>query len=669
MGSCYDSLLENFNMETSHMSISSDVGFGSFFRYHGWLSPGIRLFRSIAFPAKASWISFMFLLPLLATMWFLWSSANEQIDMARSERAGVAYVQPVLELIKAAQGRRLAAMDKAPDLASWQNKTSEAFAKLETRQKELGNRFGADESFAALNKLHQQLAQNQVAASADETFEAHSHYISAALDVVRAVADGSQLTLDPTLDTYHMMKYSVLVGPRQTENVDRLHAMGRLILQTKEAGTARRDVMVKGFSILDFIDADVEDSYQQGIEKYPEVASQFDMKGADIASVAFQNSVNKQVLTAQPEGEVAAFQQLGAAAVDRQYALNAQILTRLDAQLQARITQLQWNFFVKLGLSSLCIAMAFYMMLAFYKVMMGGLREVAGHLEEIAKGNLASAPTPWGTDEAAQLMITMGQMVSSLQRVARVTLDGASHVNTASEEIASASTDLSRRTEANAASLEQTASAMEQILATVQHTSDTVAGASLIVHANAASAERGGAVINQVVHTMEGIRTSSARIGEIINVIDGIAFQTNILALNAAVEAARAGEQGRGFAVVATEVRALAGRSAAAAKEIKTLISASIEQVELGNRVVAEAGATIHDIVANAGKINGLMNEISTATREQSTGVAQVGTAVQELDQSTQQNAALVEETAAAANALSTQAQRLAQEVAFFKVK
>nr|HPH15290.1 methyl-accepting chemotaxis protein [Burkholderiaceae bacterium] len=168
---------------------------------------------------------------------------------------------------------------------------------------------------------------------------------------------------------------------------------------------------------------------------------------------------------------------------------------------------------------------------------------------------------------------------------------------------------------------------------------------------------------------MDGIRASSTQIGEIIGVIDGIAFQTNILALNAAVEAARAGEQGRGFAVVASEVRALAGRSAAAAKEIKTLISTSIEQVEAGNRVVAEAGTTIQDIVQNAGKINAMMNEIGVATREQSTGVAQVSLAVTELDQGTQQNAALVEQTAAAAAGLAESAQQLANEVSFFKLK
>jgi len=300
--------------------------------------------------------------------------------------------------------------------------------------------------------------------------------------------------------------------------------------------------------------------------------------------------------------------------------------------------------------------------------MMGGLREVTVHLREITKGNLTTAPVPWGKDEAAELMTEMGLMQVSLRRVMHAVLESAAQVQVSSEEIAAATHDLSQRTEESAANLEQTAASSEEISATVRHTAQTVDGALVIVTENAKSATRGGEVIAEVVETMNGIRVSSSKIGEIIGVIDGIAFQTNILALNAAVEAARAGEQGRGFAVVASEVRALAGRSSAAAKEIKTLINSSIEQVEAGSKVAAIAGSTIGEIVGNAGKIAHLMGEISTATREQSKGMGQVGSAIQELDQFTQQNAALVEETAAATSSLSQQAQRLAEEVSFFRL-
>jgi methyl-accepting chemotaxis protein len=267
------------------------------------------------------------------------------------------------------------------------------------------------------------------------------------------------------------------------------------------------------------------------------------------------------------------------------------------------------------------------------------------------------------------LMLTLGEMQASLLRIIGSVLAGAQQVQTASEEIAAAAHDLSGRTEQTAASLQQTASSMEEIASTVKQTADTVVGATAIVQSNADAATRGGEVIAQVVGTMQGIQTASNKIGEIIGVIDSIAFQTNILALNAAVEAARAGEQGRGFAVVATEVRALAGRSAAAAREIKTLITASIEQVEAGSRVASDAGATMGEIVRNAGRITALMEEIATATREQSSGVSLVSGAVADLDRSTQQNAALVEQTSASSSDLSAQAQRLASDAGFFRIQ
>jgi methyl-accepting chemotaxis protein len=241
-------------------------------------------------------------------------------------------------------------------------------------------------------------------------------------------------------------------------------------------------------------------------------------------------------------------------------------------------------------------------------------------------------------------------------------------VHTASGEIASASMDLSQRTEESAASLQQTTASMEQIAELVRQSTVTVAAATASVNDNARAAEQGGQVIAEVVKTMEGIRTSSSRIGEIISVIDGIAFQTNILALNAAVEAARAGEHGRGFAVVASEVRALAGRSATAAREIKSLINASIEQVESGSAVVGNAGDIMQAVVRNATRVVELMNQISTSAQQQNTGVSDVSVAVRDLDKATQQNAALVEQTAAASGALADQAERMSREVSFFKL-
>jgi methyl-accepting chemotaxis protein len=339
------------------------------------------------------------------------------------------------------------------------------------------------------------------------------------------------------------------------------------------------------------------------------------------------------------------------------------------ARLATRVENAKMRVYKDMAFILLSLLAAFYLMLAFYKVMMGGLNEVAHHLKEITKGNLSTAPTPWGKDEAAQLMHTLREMQHSLHKIMQNTLDGASQVNLSSQSIAQASEDLSKRTEASAIALEQTSAAMGEISATVQRTSETVTGAATIVHANANAAARGGSVISQVVHTMEGINESSKKIADIISVIDGIAFQTNILALNAAVEAARAGEQGRGFAVVASEVRSLAGRSSDAAKEIKTLINASIEQVEKGSLVVGEAGSTIQEIVNNAALIDTMMTEITNATREQAIGVSQIGSAVHQLDENTQNNARLVKETAASASSLSDQSQRLAEEVNFFQIK
>jgi methyl-accepting chemotaxis protein len=653
------------------MRLDHGSGFGEFFRYHGWLSPGVRLFRSISFPAKAGWVALAFMVPLAVLLYFTTSSMLQQIDTTNSERAGVRYARVLQEIIPHAQNRRKAYATNATDAGEWQAKVKASFEAVAAQQAELGKALGIDKPYAALKQAHDALLQAPTAANADDTFVAHSDYIKAVLVLMREVADGSQLTLDPEADTFYLQNIAVVRGPRLSENLARLRGMGTMALATKESkelGNHRRDLMVRWLSVHDYIDEDVQNSFAAVVEATPEVDKLVNMKDADAAANAFHKAVEQQILGEQLEGDTASYLALANAAVDTANLLNAKLLERLDAQLQARIERLQHAMWLKLAIVGLFISLAGYLMLSFYRVMMGGLREVSGHLEEITRGNLTTSPSPWGNDEAAQLMVTMGNMQNSLRSIVDVVLKGSRQVQVASEEIASASNDLSIRTEQTAASLEETAASMEQIASTVKQTADIVNGAMAIVRDNATAATRGGAVMGQVVSTMEGIQVSSNKIGEIIGVIDAIAFQTNILALNAAVEAARAGEQGRGFAVVATEVRALAGRSAAAAKEIKSLIGASIEQVKQGNRIAADAGTTIREIVTNADKINALMAEIFTATREQSAGVAQVGIAVHELDRSTQQNASLVEETSAASGALSEQANQLAEEVSFFKL-
>jgi methyl-accepting chemotaxis protein len=302
---------------------------------------------------------------------------------------------------------------------------------------------------------------------------------------------------------------------------------------------------------------------------------------------------------------------------------------------------------------------------------LGPLRSVVTTAERIAQRDLSEDVEARGVDEAADMMRGV-QGVQGVQGVLRGVVgdvrDATDRIATASREVASGSMDLSQRTEQAAANLQRTSSAMEQLTASVRHNAEAARQANELARDASGVAERGGAAVSDVVSTMERISASSRKIGDIIGTIDGIAFQTNILALNAAVEAARAGEQGRGFAVVAAEVRSLAQRSAEAAKEIKTLITVSTENVESGTEQVARAGETMRDIMASIERVSHIVGEISHATSEQNAGIQQVGQAINELDQATQQNAALVEESAAAASSLQREADELAGSVAVFKL-
>src|SRR5450830_479847 len=288
--------------------------------------------------------------------------------------------------------------------------------------------------------------------------------------------------------------------------------------------------------------------------------------------------------------------------------------------------------------------------------------------EAVAAGDLTTAIEVRTKDEMGQLMRAFKHMNDSLNGIVAEVRRGTDSITTASGEIASGNLDLSARTEQQAGALEETASSMEELTSTVKQNADNARQANVLAGSASEVAVKGGQVVSQVVDTMGAINASARKIVDIIGVIDGIAFQTNILALNAAVEAARAGEQGRGFAVVATEVRNLAQRSAAAAKEIKVLIGDSVAAVETGSKLVDEAGSTMEDIVASVARVTDIMSEISAASHEQEAGIEQINQAIGEMDSVTQQNAALVEEAAAAATSLREQAGQLAQAVSIFKL-
>ncbi|MEW6100620.1 MAG: methyl-accepting chemotaxis protein [Pseudomonadota bacterium] len=347
--------------------------------------------------------------------------------------------------------------------------------------------------------------------------------------------------------------------------------------------------------------------------------------------------------------------------VDRQQRLNAEAF---DAVSEA-VNEAKWGL---IGFTAVAIALGALFAWRITRSIVVPMGAAVHHASVIAQGDLTTTIEVNRHDEIGELQRSMNAMQERLRELVARIRQSTDSITTASGEIAAGSQDLSSRTEQAASNLQQTASSMEQLTGTVKQSADAAAQANQLACSASEVATRGGQVVSQVVATMDEINAASKKIADIIGVIDGIAFQTNILALNAAVEAARAGEQGRGFAVVAGEVRNLAQRSAQAAKEIKTLIGASVEKVESGAKLVQDAGSTMSEIVASVQRVTDIIGEISAAAAEQNQGIGQINTAVNQLDQMTQQNAALVEESAAAAESLKEQAHRLAEVVAAFKL-
>jgi len=648
----------------------TEISHDGFFRHHGILALGVRLFRTLQFRSKALIVSLTFVLPILVLAASLWSTTQETINFAAKERAGVVILRSLMPVFEDILGVRnatrsmLGGFDAASDYREARERTDKAIAALKKSVVDSGDRFGIAPAVAKLESAWQATAQAKNGAD-DQGRTVFGPVTTALVGILTKIGDDSGLVLDPDIDSFYLANAMVQSMPEAAENVGQVWGWGTFALSRNglDATDAKRYYAwsINAATKL----TETRAFFGRAVAATPALKAKLDLAPID-AALAYQKDATATVEGGK--GDARKFYAAGFAATTGVFKVYESGLAALDELLAARLDGARQARNVRFAMVGVCLLLGGYLFYAFYLVTQGGLNEVKRHLKAMSVGDLTTDPNPWGKDEAAALMFSLKEVQESLRKIVSRVRGSSDSIVHASSEIADASMDLSSRTEQTAASLEESASSMEEIAATVKHTAESVREAAEVASNNAEAAARGGAVISEVVSTMQEINTSSKKISDIIGTIDGIAFQTNILALNAAVEAARAGEQGRGFAVVASEVRNLAQRSAQAAREIKSLIVSSVRNVELGTQVVRGAGGTMQELVGNARRMNDLLAQISNAASEQSSGVGQVGSAVQDLDRMTQQNAALVEQTAAAASALKDQALNLATEVTRFKL-
>jgi methyl-accepting chemotaxis protein len=631
------------------------------------MAPAVRLFRAISFSTRAIIISVLFMVPILLLSVSIVLDKRSSIADSQHELSGLAYVRDAYAVLEAGQGvvSQILAPG-APGLAGARSQLGVAIKKLEESEKSLGAQLDTAKPYADMRKLYEAA---EGGAPGFPAFVAYGKFMKSVIKLGQAASDVSGLGLDSDIEVYYLMSIASNSLPLLTERTGQTAAAGVAALEAKKISPLLQRV---------FSDNDVMIDYQQGVLKTgldkalainPQLARVLQSDAVLADSVALFKALESQVTDAT---DITAAKGPFAAVADKallsEFTMARNIFAQVNLQIEKRIARQRNVMLALIAAVVFQVVLVTYLFYAFFLVTRGGFLKTGDHLNDITSGDLSVNPNPWGKDEAATLMHTLKGMQDALRTMVSQVRKASERIGEASDNIAAGATDLAERSAQSAANIESSVSAMAQIGTTVTTTAQNAGEAAEIASKNMQVAKHGGAVIGNVVTTMQEIQDSSRKIGDIIGVIDGIAFQTNILALNAAVEAARAGEQGRGFAVVATEVRALAQRSAAAAREIKNLISVSVDRVAAGTQVVQGAGATMQEMVENADLLNDLLAKIAQAAKEESKGISDVGRAVDQLDATTQQNASLVAETAEAANSLRSQAAYLMRLVANYKL-
>jgi methyl-accepting chemotaxis protein len=625
-------------------------------------------------------------LGFIATLMVLLPSAlyfkrsMSDIDAAKREVSGggsLVVLNKVIQLTQTHRGVSASMLSGNEELAArrpdLRDKLGKAMDALDTEFKQAGASSKVQAHWADLRRrwitLEQGVASRQL--KTPESTKLHTQLIAGELLLSEEVLDEYGLSLDPDVDTYFLIQASLVNMPWVAENLGVMRAMGSSFL-------SQRTIPLEGRATLQALQKrarEVQGEMFRNLKKATDTNSsmKLDLEGkaetgraaVDRAlSLADKELINATDLTLPAPVYFDEFTKT----IDGLFEFNSLAMQAMTGALDQRVGNLHRTEFMMLGLLLVGMGVAVSLSFVFVRSITLPVREAVTVARAVADGDLQVQVPVRGSNELGQLMLALSEMKDHLAQVVRKVREGSEGVATASAEIDSGNHDLSARTESQASSLEETAASMEQLSDTVKQNATSAAQANQLAMSASTVAVKGGDVVGKVVETMKHINDSSKQIADIISVIDGIAFQTNILALNAAVEAARAGEQGRGFAVVASEVRSLAGRSAKAAKEIKTLITASVDRVAQGTALVDQAGATMTEVVASIRRVTDIMSQISAASNEQSLGVSQVGQAVTQMDQVTQENAALVEQMAAAASSLKSQAQELVHTVATFKL-
>ena len=603
----------------------------------------------------------------------------QAMETARQETIGVAPAGALLKLLRVTQQHRgLSAAALAGNAA--------AAAKRQAVQQEVDQAFGAAQ--AVLQALEQPALSQRGAAllaqwqalsqavagkgiEAPASFSRHGTLVSAQLDLLRDVAQATGMSLDAEPVTHHAISATLEDLPRLTEALGQLRARGATALQ-KQAATPEDKARIEALATMArLFDQNARHAFEQLGRADARMAAALNPARERAQALAEESLalVQKAVLASETlDHPSAAYFERQTEAIDAQFALIDATFGEVRQALDERAAAARRALLLLVGSMLALGALSLGLLAAVTRSTIQGIDAALAVARTVAAGDLSTRIEITRRDETGDLLAALKTMNDSLVSLVGQVRDGSEQIATGAGQIASGNADLSQRTEEQASNLQQTAASMEQLNASVRHNADSARQAAGMAQGASGVARQGGQDMAAVVATMEAISESSRRIGDIIGVIDGIAFQTNILALNAAVEAARAGEHGRGFAVVASEVRSLAQRSAQAAREIKSLIASSSERVETGMRQVAGAGATMEQIVAQVQRVDALIGEIGESTQQQATGIGQVGDAVDQLDQVTQQNAALVEQSAAAADSLHQQATRLVEAVGRFRL-